>query len=591
MAESAGKKNKGTFMFLILFTVVFIVTLVYAFAPIRKSETAMDPVFSGWVYHREDQKTANAAMAKAGLTQYRWNDGELSVPHEEKGRYENVLADAKAFPRAPGDVKREALREMSQFEPMAKMKLRDLYSAGWQLEQTIEHFSTQISYATVGVRSRPEHKGMIQKNVVTASVGVWPKNDVPLTAELLSAITLATKHHLGITENNDISILDLRHGCSYLGTDAGVTAPVSKQVREDHLRQEYWNEKFLIAFRHIPGIKVSTSIARSVARTVPVLNTQGSDRKNEEPARPTAFAVLGNRLPTTLVSHPGTSPVPAICASGQGASNRNREPKPYTTASAVSSGEARELVTPSPGTALTHGEEETRIAVEIGIPEDYIRESIFASRKGSANQMVTAQEIAHKGDEIAASVKQEATGLLREVFAPTQNTLNDEAMVRVSILSTENLQTAITAGASSHSTVLEKPVRPADGTTQTGQHAINETQSRSTSPPPSSTSSSLEARLVELWSSNKHSPLFWILAIALTLVLTAMVLASVSFLLKRVAMGIRQCIGKRSDNRPPAGLDAIEDTLELRHDMPESKPVSRNAEEATAVINQWLRAG
>ncbi|MDO5566085.1 MAG: hypothetical protein Q4G59_05465 [Planctomycetia bacterium] len=38
-------------------------------------------------------------------------------------------------------------------------------------------------------------------------------------------------------------------------------------------------------------------------------------------------------------------------------------------------------------------------------------------------------------------------------------------------------------------------------------------------------------------------------------------------------------------------IDDIEDTLELRRDMPEEKPATRNAQEATAVINQWLRAG
>ncbi|MDD3586430.1 MAG: hypothetical protein PHQ75_04550, partial [Thermoguttaceae bacterium] len=560
MAESTGKNYKGIFIFLILLAVVFVVTLGYTFAPLHKSETAVEPVFSGWIYLREDQKVANAVMAKAKLTQYRWKDGELSVPREEKARYETVLAEAKAFPRAPGDVKRDALREMSQFEPMAKMKLRDLYSAGWQLEQTIEHFSTQISYATVGVRSRPEQQGMIQKNVVTASVGVWPKDDKPLSTELLSAITLATKHHLGITENNDISILDLRHGCSYLGTDEGVTAPVSKEAREEHLRQEFWNEKFLIAFRHITGIKVSTSIVRPVARTAPVL-TLPEQQDRADSVQPKTFAVLGNRLPTTQVSRPASSSVPVIYASGQGDLNITPDAGLLPAAPNRQPGDPKQRVADASAVSTPmNQEDETKISVEIGIPEDYVRGTIALGQNSGTRQAATAQEIALKGNEIAASVKEEATRLLHEVFTASQTRHDNPALVRVTILPPNNEQTAMSPGGMG-ATVLEKPVRPNEvsGNSSNDSAVQGQVQVESTAAgnpgavavnlPVSSSSEnpSLEARLVELWNSNKHSPLFWTLAVVLTLILTAMVLARVSFLFKRVAAVYHSCFGGRKN--------------------------------------------
>ncbi len=255
---------------IIIFIVVALIAVVFYFYGLqsynRPEETNF--VFNGWRYNQEDQKETSSVLSKAGLSRYSWQDGMLVVPQSEKEQYETVLAENKAFPKAPSDIRREALREMGPFESESKSRMRDLYASAQQLEKTIEQFSTKIGYATVGVRSRREQVGLVNQTVITASIGVWTKEENPITTELLSSITLAARHQLGIKENNDISILDLRLGQSWLGTDIGIKTP---QFEYQQQEEKEWKTKFESTFVHIPGIKIDVKKKSSPACSIPTL--------------------------------------------------------------------------------------------------------------------------------------------------------------------------------------------------------------------------------------------------------------------------------------------------------------------------------
>lgn len=291
MSESNSRNDRFLRMIgglILLALIVPAITFFYHGKP--QKEEGTEYAFNGWLYDRETQKEASAALAKAGLHEFSWKDGKLSIPKSKEGVYESILAESRIFPKAPSDVKRDILREMGPFESESKIRMRDLYSAAWQLEQTIEQFSTRIEYATVGVRSRREQIGLIPQNIITASVGVWPKEEKPLSRELISAITLATRHHLGIADDRNISIIDLRQGRSWLGTVEGVQDP-SVSVFSDELRkeEENWQKKFQTELGYIPGLRISTTIREE--KDLPV-QTAGH-----------SIAVLGHPVPGTFVSH------------------------------------------------------------------------------------------------------------------------------------------------------------------------------------------------------------------------------------------------------------------------------------------------
>jgi hypothetical protein len=218
-----------------------------------------ESAFDGWQYGREDQKTASAALAAAGLDEWSWDDGRLLVPKNKKNEYQIALAEAGAYPKAPSESRRDAIREMGAFESEAKIRMRELDACAFQLERTLER-AGGIEYATVGVRARREQAGLTSKTVVTASIGVACREGRELDANLLSAITVAAKHQLGVDANENISILDLKAGKSYFGSETLVGNGNDLLLAAEKERVEtYWRDKLLKTFDYMGGARVSVA--------------------------------------------------------------------------------------------------------------------------------------------------------------------------------------------------------------------------------------------------------------------------------------------------------------------------------------------
>lgn len=236
-----------------------------------------ESAFDGWRYGREDQKTASAALAAAGLDEWSWDDGRLLVPKNKKNEYQTALAEAGAYPKAPSESRRDAIREMSAFESDAKMRMRELDACAFQLEQTLER-TGGIEYATVGVRARREQAGLTAKTVVTASIGVACREGCELDANLLSAITVAAKHQLGVDANENISILDLKAGKSYFGSENLVGNGNELLLAAEKERVEtYWRDKLTKTFDYMGGVRVSVAADLVAAESNDVVPTQLDD--------------------------------------------------------------------------------------------------------------------------------------------------------------------------------------------------------------------------------------------------------------------------------------------------------------------------
>ncbi|MBQ5367069.1 MAG: hypothetical protein IIU43_06285, partial [Thermoguttaceae bacterium] len=236
-------------------------------------------VFDGWVYGREDQKKASAALAAAGLSDFSWSSGILSVPADRKGAYLSALASAGAYPKAPSETRGDALREMSVFESDAKTRLRELDACALQLERTIEQMNG-VDYATVGVRSRKEQVGLTAKNIVTASVSVACKEGFSLDLDRLSAITVAAKHQLGIESDENVSIIDLNKGKSYLGFEnsLGTETDLALNAEKERL-EKYWRNKYLEAFNDVKDIRVT------VEADLTLDSSESADKNENEVAK------------------------------------------------------------------------------------------------------------------------------------------------------------------------------------------------------------------------------------------------------------------------------------------------------------------
>ncbi|MBR5244337.1 MAG: hypothetical protein IKW13_08880, partial [Thermoguttaceae bacterium] len=241
------------------------------------ASSGCESAFDGWQYGREDQKTASAALAAAGLDEWSWDDGRLLVPKNKKNEYQTALAEAGAYPKAPSASRRDAIREMGAFESDAKMRMRELDACAFQLEQTLER-TGGIEYATVGVRARREQAGLTAKTVVTASIGVACREGCELDANLLSAITVAAKHQLGVDANENISILDLKAGKSYFGSEnlVGNGSELSLAAEKERV-EAYWRDKLTKTFDYMGGVRVSVAADLVVADSNDLVQTELDD--------------------------------------------------------------------------------------------------------------------------------------------------------------------------------------------------------------------------------------------------------------------------------------------------------------------------
>ncbi len=252
------KKSKNLYLLGgIAFFLVLATICAFSFHYSAKERQSVAYAFDGWYFGREDQKKVGAVLSAAGLDEYSWDSGKLSVPTAKKNEYQSALAVAGAYPKAPSESRLEALRESSVFESDSKLRMRELNACATQLERTIEQMRG-VEYATVGYRSRREQSGLIAKNVVTASIGVALKEGAELDANFIAAVTISAKHQLGIDEADDVSILDLKAGKSYLGVDNSRNSGASDvAILEKERVENYWREKFLEAFGDIEGVRVS----------------------------------------------------------------------------------------------------------------------------------------------------------------------------------------------------------------------------------------------------------------------------------------------------------------------------------------------
>ena len=338
--------------------------VVYTLFVHRGGAAGDEAVFGGWVYSADDQRIVSATLAKARFSEYRWENNRLYVPAARRARCEQLLSENQALPSSPSDVKRDAIEEISSFESESKTRMRDLYSSARQLEQTLSRFEP-IESATVGVCTRRERGELAPKTVTTATIGIRTSDEGGLTPELVSSVTLAAKHQLGIASNEDISIMDMRSGCSFLGDDRAVGQCETIRLAEERRQaEERWRGKFQEALGPIPGLKVDPSIelTTSGAEALPENAPLESQRAPQDSAPNQTFTSEEAGCAPTLEGPRGDH-LPSIASGGRAGTLVFR---PNSIA------EVPTALSPIRGTEPVSRME--KMTVVVAVPESYVRE-------------------------------------------------------------------------------------------------------------------------------------------------------------------------------------------------------------------------
>ncbi len=197
-----------------------------------------------------------AALGKAGLTEYDVDRMRVRVPHGQQARYMAALAEARALPANFGDHLKAAVEQNgfllsgSRQAAQLKVAMQQELQAVINQFQGIESSSVQIAEEAA--------QGFPRARSITASVSVRPAVGQPLDERTASAIRCIVAQSWGGLKPESVTVVDLHSRRLFTGPlnnepTAGDYAELKRQFEHD------WQEKIgrLVG---IPGTVVTANV-------------------------------------------------------------------------------------------------------------------------------------------------------------------------------------------------------------------------------------------------------------------------------------------------------------------------------------------
>jgi flagellar biosynthesis/type III secretory pathway M-ring protein FliF/YscJ len=193
-------------------------------------------LMGGQSFSASQLRHMESALGKAGLADYRIEQGRIRVPLGQQAKYMAALAEASALPADFGEYLRKAVgnsgflvsgsRQQAQFKVAVQSDLQDL----------INNFrGVERSFVQIAEESQ---EGFGRKKTVTASVGIDPSSPEALDDRSVSAIRCIVANAWGGLKPENVTVVDLRSGRLFSGPLAetpsgGDYAGLKKQLERD----------------------------------------------------------------------------------------------------------------------------------------------------------------------------------------------------------------------------------------------------------------------------------------------------------------------------------------------------------------------
>lgn len=218
-------------------------------------------LFDGRRFSQTEMQSSEGAFGKAGLSGHDWIAGKLRVPAGQQSKFAAAILENKSISNV-GDVLQNTVDNLSPIESGKMMDLKMMQSRASNLQKTIAQFSGLYDAAiTVNERLDRDPKFYDKKKVFSASVTVWPLEANQLDTTMLAAITRTVKSGLGITNLDDISIINGRVTQVAKGTEEGMMGGPKSFAEATIEQQHVWEKAIRDLFPDIPGLIVKTSVA------------------------------------------------------------------------------------------------------------------------------------------------------------------------------------------------------------------------------------------------------------------------------------------------------------------------------------------
>ncbi|MCL2709780.1 MAG: hypothetical protein FWE95_02770 [Planctomycetaceae bacterium] len=224
-------------------------------------------LYDGYPFNPNEKRAAENAISKAGLQGHQWIGDQLQVPANRQHLFVAAIADAKVL-ETSGLARRMTAESIS---PMLSARMMDAKMLTAKEQDCVDAIKmlAGIAHAEVHTNKRPAWERNVWARTQIMSVGVFVEaiDNQALPADTIGAIGNIVAPIFGITDMNEIKIVDTKHHRAYDGTGEQQGSAQGEYQRHQTRHQEEWNKRISRQLSQIDGIRVDTDVTLTTYRT------------------------------------------------------------------------------------------------------------------------------------------------------------------------------------------------------------------------------------------------------------------------------------------------------------------------------------
>ncbi len=232
----------------------------FLFISLPASEGKYVPAYGARTFDNSQQMAIGNALAKASLSDYDWKEGKLFVPKKDATKYVAAIAEAKAVVGLGGYLE-QTINGLGAYETGKMIDNKMLFAKANEVAAVLRNYSWVRDASVIPtVRSERDRNLYDKKQVSSVAVTVWPHKQETITSEQISDITAQVKPAFGITDLDDIRIIDGNMGGSFVGSDDKTRGGTKTYDDTQRQYQDEWEKKIRELFPDIAGLLVKTTV-------------------------------------------------------------------------------------------------------------------------------------------------------------------------------------------------------------------------------------------------------------------------------------------------------------------------------------------
>ena len=232
----------------------------------RLANRRLEPIVMGRVFSARELVEVERALIRAGLSDYRIENGQILAPIGLRSRYREALVEHGAsLWKAPGHVMYEALAESTFLETPEQQRMRLRVAGEREMSlilsqiEGIDDAAVRYDEATIG--------GLHPTKEITAMVAIRPSAGTVIDGKMLVSIRDAVAAYKAGLDPADVTIVNLKTAeTGVVSADAAAQAHAERKADLERA----WQSEVARVLRFIPQVEIETNVDLRTNRETPL---------------------------------------------------------------------------------------------------------------------------------------------------------------------------------------------------------------------------------------------------------------------------------------------------------------------------------